>query len=107
MTTSCSPLCLKEFNQTATPPLAPNLFVHPEGAEVQPAVVRVSVGTTENLFALTQPNGHGNLDAISTEWGRMIELFDSVFENLNVVLAGIAIQLDTEVVRSWLVLFHE
>ena len=66
----------------------------------------VSVGTTENLTTLTQPNGHGNPDAISTEWSRMIELFDSVFENLDVVLAGIGIQLETEVVRSWLVLSH-
>ena len=97
---------LPEFNQTATPHLASNRFVHPEGAEVQPAVVRVSVATTENLFALTQPNRHGNLDSISTDWSRMIELFDPVFENLEVVLAGIGIQLETEVVRSWLALSH-
>ena len=66
----------------------------------------VSVGTAQNPSALTQPNRHGNLDAISTEWSRMIELFDSVFENLDVGLVGIGVQLQTQVIRPWLVLSH-
>jgi hypothetical protein len=107
MTASCNSLRLKEFDQTAAPPLAPNLFVHPQGAEIKPAVVRVAVGATENLSALAQPNRYRNLDAISIEWSRMIELFDAVFENLDVVLAGIGIQLKAEIIPSRLVRSHK
>lgn len=76
MTTSCNSFCLKEFDQTATPSLASNLFVDPKSAEVYPAVMRASVGTADNLFVLSQPNGQGNFDAVSIERSRMIELFE-------------------------------
>jgi hypothetical protein len=107
MTTSGNSLGLKEFNQTAAPPLAANLFVHPERAEVEPAVVGISVGATEHTSALTQPNGHRDLDAISTQWRRVIELFESVVENLDIAFAGIGVQFETEILGFWLVISHE
>ena len=106
-TTSRNSLGLKEFNQPATPPLASNLFVHPKRSEVEPAVVGISVGATEYAPALTQPNGHRDLDAISTKWRRVIELFESVVENLDIDFAGIGIQFETEILCFWLAISHE
>ena len=106
MTTSRKSLGLKEFNQTATPPFASNLFVHPERFEVEPTVVGISVGATEHTSALTQPHGHRILYAISTQWRRMIELLESVIEHLNIAFAGIGVQFETEIICPCLVISH-
>lgn len=65
----------------------------------------ISVGATEHTSALTQPNGHRDLDAISTR--RMIELFESVFKNLDIAFTGIGVQFETEIVCPRLVISHE
>ena len=50
----------------------------------------ISVGATEHPPALTEPNGHRDLDAISTQWRRIVELFESIVENLDIALLGLA-----------------
>ena len=106
MTTSGNSLGLKEFNQTAAPPFASNLFVYPKCAEVEPAVVGIPAGATEYAPALTQPNGHRDLDSISTHWCRIIELCESVVENLDIAFAGIGVQFETEILGFWPVISH-
>jgi hypothetical protein len=46
--TSCCSLGLKPPNETAAPTLASNFFVHPEHAEIEPAIVSISIGAAEN-----------------------------------------------------------
>ena len=104
-TTAGNSLGLKESNQPATPPFASNLFVHPKRSEVEPAEVSVSVGATEHTSTLTEPNGHRDLDAISAQ--RLIELFESVIENLDIAFAGIGVQFETEILCFLLVISHE
>ena len=105
-TTSADPFGFKELDETATPPLPSNLFVYPERAQVEPAVMSVPVGTAEHTTAPTQPYGHRKLGAIATERCRMVELFDPVFEYLNIVFTGISVQFETEIVCSWLIISH-
>ena len=105
-TTSADPFGFsKSLDQTATPPLPSNLFVYP-GPLGQPAVMSVPVGAAEHTTAPTQPYGHRKLGAIATERCRMVELFDPVFEYLNIVFTGISVQIETEIVCSSAIISH-
>jgi hypothetical protein len=80
--------------------------VYPKRAEVEPAVVGIPVGTTKYAPALTQPNGHRDLDAISTHCRRVIELCESIVENRDIAFAGIGVQFETKILGFWPVISH-
>lgn len=48
VTTPCNPLGLEGVNEASSPPLASHFVINPEGAEIEPPVMSVSVNAPED-----------------------------------------------------------
>jgi hypothetical protein len=103
---ACGAFGLKSLNETGAPPLATQVFRHPQRAEIEPAVVRISVRATEHSSSPTEPDGQRNFGAIPSEGGRAVELLEPLLEDLDVSQIGLRTHLQIEVVPSWSVATH-
>jgi hypothetical protein len=93
MTSSGNGFGLELLYQTPSPALTSKCLVHPQQAEVEPAVVRVAIGTAEQLSSPTYPDSERNLGAITCESGRLIKTFEPVAQELDVVFGGMVAEL--------------
>jgi hypothetical protein len=74
--------------------MAPKWIVHPKRAEVEPAVVRIAVRSTEYTTALAKPDCDRDLGAVRPESTLLVETLKSIFKDLKVFRRWIGGHLD-------------